>query len=185
MIVVAGSPIAVEDDRGISAGGLPVLVARTLAERGKQVELVGRIGSDEMGDALIIALRRANIGHAALLRDSAHATPHAAKGGKAPRAIPIDVGDLQLALRYITAFDAAILVVGDQDAVATEALVRCMEEGAAFAGARLIVVGDRSCEGEREGEAAAATPPGATLYLARGGASDAELAVVLADRLLA
>ena len=39
------------------------------------MEIVARAGDDATGDALMIALSRAGIGHVAVLRDPSHPTP--------------------------------------------------------------------------------------------------------------
>lgn len=180
MIVVVGSPIALETASGITAGGLASHVAAALAYAGERVELVGRVGSDAAADSLIVALGRAGIGHVALLRDHAHETPRAAEGTEAPPGIPIDSGDLQLALSYLTAFDAAILIAVGLDTAAANALVVGMEEGAAFTGARLFVVGDRLPHGgaaARSAGGGVSTPT--TEHIVRGDLPDAEFAAAL------
>jgi hypothetical protein len=58
-----------------AAGGLPAGIALAAAAAGPRVELVGTIGDDADGDAVAIALGRAGVGHAALLRDPAGRTP--------------------------------------------------------------------------------------------------------------
>ena len=104
MIVVVGSPVAAPDGTSFSPVGLAAQTAIDIAARGERVELIGRVGRDDAGDAIVLALGRAGVGHAALLRDAARSTPI----GDAVDGIPFDGGDLQLALRYLTAFDAAI-----------------------------------------------------------------------------
>jgi hypothetical protein len=76
VIVVIGLPayVAAEDGEG-SAGGLAVDVAAAAQARGAAVELVGKIGDDGAGDAVVVALGRLGVGHAALLRDPARPTP--------------------------------------------------------------------------------------------------------------
>jgi hypothetical protein len=76
MIVVIGLPAyATTADGQGSAGGLAVEVAETAHRRGGAVELVGKVGDDGAGDAVVVALGRLGIGHAALLRDAARPTP--------------------------------------------------------------------------------------------------------------
>jgi hypothetical protein len=76
MIVVVGLPVyaGLPDGRGAPAG-LAVDVAMAAHGRGATVELVGKIGDDGAGDAVVVALGRAGVGHAALLRDPARPTP--------------------------------------------------------------------------------------------------------------
>lgn len=56
-------------------GGLAAAIATAAVRAGGAVQLVGRIGDDAAGDALVVALGRAGIGHAAILRDAGHPTP--------------------------------------------------------------------------------------------------------------
>ncbi|MDQ3869987.1 MAG: hypothetical protein M3301_00030 [Chloroflexota bacterium] len=77
--LVAGSPEEPEPGRSSRRdhpvpGGLPAWIALAAAAAGKRVELVGSIGDDSDGDALALALGRAGVGHAALLRDPAGTT---------------------------------------------------------------------------------------------------------------
>ena len=77
MIVVVGLPAYVgsADGGAAAVGGLAADVAAAAQARGAQVELVGKIGDDGAGDAVVVAFGRAGIGHAALLRDAARPTP--------------------------------------------------------------------------------------------------------------
>ena len=76
MIAVVGLPAwaGAPDGEG-SAGGLAVEVAVAARKRGATVELVGKIGDDGAGDAVVVSLGRLGIGHAALLRDPTLPTP--------------------------------------------------------------------------------------------------------------
>src|SRR4051794_34548379 len=117
MIVVVGTPAWNGSDPPAPAG-LACEVAVAAASRGRRVELVGRIGDDAAGDALVIALARAGVGHAAVLRDpsrpTALLTPSTQTDdavaapddstdpfASAPRLEPADVS---LALSYLTTF---------------------------------------------------------------------------------
>ena len=76
MIVVIGLPAYASGAGGEgSAGGLAVEAAAAAHARGSYVELVGKIGDDGAGDAVVLALGRLGVGHAALLRDPARPTP--------------------------------------------------------------------------------------------------------------
>jgi hypothetical protein len=76
VIVVVGLPAYDTSAEGEgSAGGLAVDVARRAAARGCTVELVGKIGDDGAGDAVVVSLGRLGVGHAALLRDPVRPTP--------------------------------------------------------------------------------------------------------------
>ncbi len=57
------------------AGGLAAAIARVAAADGIEVQLVGKVGDDPSGDAVLLALGRERVGHLALLRDAGHATP--------------------------------------------------------------------------------------------------------------
>jgi hypothetical protein len=76
MIVVVGLPAYAETSSGEgSAGGLAVEVAAAAHALGSAVELVGKVGDDGAGDAVVLALGRLGVGHAALLRDPSRSTP--------------------------------------------------------------------------------------------------------------
>ena len=76
MIVVVGLPAYADSPDGEKcAGGLVVEVAAAARRRGAQVELVGKVGNDGAGDAVVVSLGRLGIGHAALLRDPVRPTP--------------------------------------------------------------------------------------------------------------
>lgn len=166
VIVVVGTPAwrpaAVGDD-GVAAG-LAAGVALVAARAGASVQVAGRAGDDQAGDFVLLALSRDGVGHAAVLRDPAHATPvvgpSAADGeseegpvddtGRGPGGtdasespgserpgdrLPLDAGDLQLALRYLNDFQ--VLVVTEPLDDAARVVVR---DAAAFAGAHLISI---------------------------------------------
>lgn len=166
MIVVVGLPAYVGSADGKdAAGGLAVGIAAAAQGRGSQVELVGKVGDDGAGDAVVVALGRAGIGHAALLRDATRPTPVLAAGpavataGTAsatldegdvalvdepafallpedPAARPsLDAGDVDLALKYLPG--ARVVVIAD---ALSEAAITTAAEGAAFAGARLVLL---------------------------------------------
>lgn len=132
VIVIIGSPTALLDKSGAhQAGGLAIRVAGELVRRGERVELVGRVGADAAGDQAILSLSRDGIGHVALLRDPALVTPV----GDAAHGIPVDAGDVQLGLRYLTSF-TTVLLIDPRDA----SVVRQVREDASFVGAQLIIV---------------------------------------------
>jgi sugar/nucleoside kinase (ribokinase family) len=118
-------------------GGLGALIALDAVRRGARVELVGAIGDDADGNEVAVALGRAGVGHAALLRDPAGATPVEDASGRAPgRPAPrLDAGDVELGLRYLT--DCRVLVVADAlDDRAAEVTM----DAAAYHGAPAIVI---------------------------------------------
>ena len=77
VIVVIGCPSyrPPEGANPDGVGGSAASVAFAAAAAGARVQLVGRIGDDAVGDALVLALGRSGVGHAALLRDPGHPTP--------------------------------------------------------------------------------------------------------------
>ena len=77
MIVVIGSPLFVPGSDGgpSKAGGLAAGVATVAAGAGRTVQLVGRVGEDPAGEATLLAVARAGVGHVATLRDAARPTP--------------------------------------------------------------------------------------------------------------
>lgn len=158
MIVVLGSPLVRTTDAGPRATGLAVGIARAAAEAGSDVQLVGKVGEDPGGDAVLLDLAAAAVGHAALLRDPSRPTPaappaHVDEGApfdepdgqpmpEADDASPPSVGglsldpaDIELALRYLS--DYRVLVVADPLA---EPSLRVALAAAAWTGAALIVV---------------------------------------------
>ncbi len=157
MIVVIGLPAYADSPDGEQcAGGLAVEVAAAARRRGAEVELVGKVGNDGAGDAVVVALGRLGIGHAALLRDPFRPTPvlaapapaddEAAEAEAAPaeaRILPedpearpsLEAADVELALRFLPM--ARVVVVADPLGESTTA---AGVEGAAFAAAQLIVL---------------------------------------------
>lgn len=75
MIVVIGLPVYTDEEGELCAGGLAVEIGAEARRRGSQVELAGKVGGDGPGDAVVVALSRMGVGHAALLRDPARPTP--------------------------------------------------------------------------------------------------------------
>ena len=162
MIVVVGLPSwrAVEP---AGPAGRACEIALAAAARGARVELVGRTGDDAAGDALLVALSQAGVGHVSMLRDPVRSTPvfvppatdeDAAEAlvGGGPDARPGDAApgegstgegaaprlepaDVSLGLDYLTSFSVAV-VTDDVPPV----VVPVVAEAAAFAGAHLVVV---------------------------------------------
>ena len=90
MIAVVGSPTCITEPtaRAGEAGGLASGIALAAAAAGAEVQLIGRIGEDPAGDAVLLALARGGVGHIALIRDPSHATP--AGSLSSPDAEPAD-----------------------------------------------------------------------------------------------
>lgn len=157
MIVVLGCPAARRRNGVVEPAALAGWIAVSAAAAGATTQLVGRIGDDELGDAVVLGLARAGVGHAALLRDAAHATPEVAIDDEWPddpalliaddqrvaatsgtltapdRGPVLDAEDVALGLRYLT--DFAVLVIADP--LSAEA-ASAAQDAAAFAGARII-----------------------------------------------
>ena len=151
MIVVIGSVTAHTEGLIYRVGGYATTVALALAAAGEPVELVSKVGVDPAGEAVIAKLAAGGIGHVALIRDAARAT-----AGDEANALQMDAADVQLALRYLTSFDAVLLVDPTDDSVASTVLDAC-----AYVGARLVMTRP---EGSRPavvpaGERGEAPPP--------------------------
>ena len=151
MIVVLGSP-AWRAAAPSGPAGRACVIALAAAARGARVELAGRVGEDAAGDALLLALSRGGVGHAAVIRDPVRGTPVAIPPAPldddvSPLADPVaptpvagiqlDAADVTLTLEYLGA--NGVLVVTDD--VATGALAAAVE-GGVFAGMRLVLLVD-------------------------------------------
>jgi hypothetical protein len=161
VIVVVGNPAWRAADPAGPAGRA-CGVALEAARRGSRVELVGKCGDDAAGDALLIALTVAGVGHAAMLRDPSRVTPIVAVSivdddASALDATPVgdgqsaagldgvvtdaalrprlDAADVALGLEYLTAFE--VLVVTDDVPVD---LLPVAVEAAGFASAQLVLL---------------------------------------------
>lgn len=157
MIVVVGQPVYRPLGEGLVVGGLPVRIALAAAAHDRAVQLVGKAGEDPEGNAVVLALARAGVGHVALLRDAGMSTPRQpeiidkdpeslgdvgtmatraeARGSVVARGQTLDADDVELALRYLTTF--SVLVLGEP---AGQEIVRIVTAAASWADARLIVV---------------------------------------------
>ena len=133
MIVVLGRPALVHHTTGhASLAGVAARVASAAAAAGSRVELVGSIGDDPGGDRAVVALGQAGVGHAALLRDPAGATPSGDPGGPLPR---LDAADVELGLRYLTEF--RVLVIADE---LDDEAARAAMDAAAFHEAAVVAL---------------------------------------------
>lgn len=164
MIVVVGQPLFRATEDGARADGLAARIALAAAAHGRAVQLVGKAGEDAEGDAVVLALGRGGVGHAALHRDAGQRTRRVVEslgddldslgddpgppgeeagdpaGSDAPTDAPaawtsLDAADLDLALRYLAEY--AVLVLADP---AGPEIVRVAAEAAGYAGSRLVVV---------------------------------------------
>jgi hypothetical protein len=151
VIVVIGSTYLRGDGPEAVPDGLAGHVALAAAVAGSPVELIAKVGDDPAGDALLLALARAGVGHVAVLRDPVHPTAWR----REPEDVPVDVvdraasvewtvepalapalevADVALALRYLTEF-RVVVAIHPSSAVATEAAA-----AADWAAAHLVVV---------------------------------------------
>ena len=151
MIVVVGSPIGRRTLNRLEPAGLAVAVARAAAAAGVTVQLVGKVGDGPDGDAILVSLAEAGVGHVALLRDlesvptiedreseSSTAGDVVARDEtlhRLPAGAPLDAGDLALALRYLPDYDV-VVVAQPLDPAAGDAVL----EAARWAGAKLVVI---------------------------------------------
>lgn len=148
MIVVIGATELRGEGSEAIPGGVAGRIAAEAAAAGARVELVAKVGDDPDGDALLLALVRAGVGHVAVLRDGVHRTPRvdgedealdpahedvvgSTRGGGAPALEPADVA---LALRYLADY-GVIVVVDPTVGIGAEAVA-----AADWAGARLVIV---------------------------------------------
>ena len=180
MIVVVGG-LGWRQGDPAGPAGRACEVALAAAAAGAQVEIVARAGDDATGDALMLALARAGIGHVAVLRDPSHPTPilagrwerctdddpadlaseAAAEPARRQDAAVIgpvlDAADVSLGLHYLTAF-GVLVVTDDVPAPAVPVAV----EAAGFAGAHLVLL----VSGDPSSGAAALTLPADATVLA-------------------
>ena len=163
MIVVIGSPIGRSVDGVVAAGGMASRVALAVSAAGSAVQLVGKTGDDPTADGVVLDLARGGVGHVALLRDPAWATPlespptdeepldgtdrpgdDAAErvetvtpvGNQASGPV-LEAADVDLGLRYLTDFAVVVLA----EPVAAE-IVTIVSDAARWGGARMVLVVD-------------------------------------------
>jgi hypothetical protein len=156
MIVVVGSVGAQQRGARWVPAGVAARVALAAAGESQRVELVARIGDDATGDAVLLALTGAGVGHVASLRDAAHDTAvlpgtdepvdpdeDGGSGGPIADAIPgrLDAADVGLALRYLPEIGVVVLVHPTGPDVIAEAVA-----GAGYASAPLIVLVEPGAE---------------------------------------
>ncbi len=155
MIVVIGTPIGRLHDDVVVAGGTAARVALAAAGLGRTVQLVGKTGDDITADGVLLDLARGGVGHVALLRDSARATPLEASSPdaidepepdddpatttpSAPSSPPgpaLEAADVELGLRYLT--DFAVVVLAEPAEPATIAVVA---DATRWGEARMVLV---------------------------------------------
>jgi hypothetical protein len=138
-------------------------VARAAAGAGSRVELVGKVGDGPDGDAILLAVAGAGVGHVAVIRSVGGATIEddtdgreatesldtlagldgdGEHGGKpvlgSPASVqgpPLDAGDVELALRYLPDYDV-VVIAQPLDEAATAAVA----DAAGWANAGVIAI---------------------------------------------
>ena len=155
VIVVIGDIGAAGSVGEVSPAGMTGAVALAAATAGARVELVARVGDDPVGDALLLAIAAAGVGHVATLRDASRQTPLAGVDDEpvdldddAPPMPPVDAptptldgADVSLALRYLPEY-RVVIVVHPSPSVLAEAVA-----AARWAGAHLVVALDPAMDG--------------------------------------
>jgi hypothetical protein len=149
VIVVIGSLFGrlVEAD-GIEPAGFVAAVASAAVEAGAQVQVVARVGEDDVGDAILLGLASRHVGHVATFRDAGRRTPvlhtveDPADDAEPPEGDPaaiedatLDAADVGLALRYLTDYRVVVVAHVLDGALITEAV-----SATSWAGGHLIVV---------------------------------------------
>lgn len=137
MIVVIGSLLGRREADRIVADGLASRIAFAVASHGRSIELVARIGDDQSADAVLQDLARGGVGHVAILRDAAHATPIAGSGVMTTDHSEVEGADVELALRYLTDFTVIVL-----SGAPAESIVTAAARAAEWGEAALVVIRD-------------------------------------------
>ncbi|HET7027390.1 MAG TPA: hypothetical protein VFI28_06845 [Candidatus Limnocylindrales bacterium] len=159
VIVVIGSPTALKKGKRIWPAGRSVTVADMAHAGGAEVQLVGKVGDDLAGDAIVIELGRRGIGHSALARSESGLTPSTtapaepddeADTGEAAAAeaaaelaqtepplpgLALEAADVKLALGYLPEI-STIVVAAPLD----EAAAKVVVDSAEYHEASLIVL---------------------------------------------
>lgn len=173
MIVVIGTVCARVDGASFAPDGFAAAVALAITTAGEPTELVGKVGVDPAGEAVIAKLAAAGVGHVALIRDGARPTAL-----REVDSLEMDAADLQLALRYLTSFDAVLLVDPINGAV-----IATVSDACAYVGARLVVTRPEGSPQAvvRSGERGSTPPP---LEVERPGGNPAAVTELLVALLL-
>ena len=150
MIVIVGSPVGRLVDGRVETGGIAACAAEAAARAGAGVQVVGRIGDDPDADRLLLTLATGGVGHVAILRDPARATPiepdpaldvdpddDDPAPATATSPLELDAADVELGLRYLTDYRVVVLV----PPVRSEVLA-VVADAARWAAAHLVVVTD-------------------------------------------
>jgi hypothetical protein len=158
VIVVIGALASRVVDGAVVPAGAVAAIAQAAAEAGSAVQCIAKVGDDPAGDALLLAIAQAGVGHVATLRDASHRTAQLpdepADGGldvaPADEAVPVggdpvtpaaspglDAADVGLALRYLPDHRVIVAVHPDGPAITAEVVA-----AAAWSGAHLLVIAD-------------------------------------------
>jgi pfkB family carbohydrate kinase len=157
VIVVIGVLASRVVDGTVVPAGPVAAIALAAAEAGSAVQCIAKIGDDPVGDALLLALARAGVGHVATLRDATHPTailpdtamdlatdvapaddPEPAAGDlPGPAIASLDAADVGLALRYLSDHRVIVAVHPDGPAITAE-----VAAAAGWSGAHLLVIAD-------------------------------------------
>jgi len=150
VIVIVGSPVGRLVDGRVETGGIAACAAEAAARAGAGVQVVGRIGDDPDADRLLLTLATGGVGHVAILRDPARATPiepdpaldvdpddDDPAPATATSPLELDAADVELGLRYLTDYRVVVLV----PPVRSEVLA-VVADAARWAAAHLVVVTD-------------------------------------------
>jgi hypothetical protein len=125
MIVVCGSLEPVGRHEGAAFA-----IAGRAAAAGAPVQVIGIVPDGPAGDRRLLALAAAGIGHAAVLRTASRT---------------LEAADVDLALRYLPELRVVIAAGTDPNVLPT------LVDGAAYAGASLVVIGRAGeIDGERD-----------------------------------
>ena len=159
MIVVIGQPVLDPGGPVPAATGSAARIALAAVAGGAPVQLIGKVGEDVAGEALVLALARGGVGHVALLRDATRSTPQLVRWPDADALEPdldaddappdaatiepadpalrpgLDTGDVELGLRYLTEF--RVIVAAD---ALDETTLRVVAEASSYTGGTLIAV---------------------------------------------
>lgn len=134
MIAIIGTPRLRGSGSDADVAGLAAATAVAAAAAGSRVELIGKVGDDPPGDAVLLALTRHFVGHVATLRDPARQTPvipavdepvaldgtegAAVEASVTPPEGPVlDAADVGLALRYLPELAVIVTVHASTDVV--------------------------------------------------------------------
>jgi hypothetical protein len=137
VIGVVGTPRLRDGGPDADVAGLAASISVAAAAAGSRVELIGKVGDDPSGDAVLLALARHFVGHVATLRDPARPTPVIRAAEEAadvdgteampsepskpaqpsPESPVLEAADVGLALRYLPELAVIVTVHTTPDVV--------------------------------------------------------------------